>query len=68
MAALVGKSGGDENLVKQVAQISGAALPLHHGMSAGEKRCGGIITGRERFDKLEQRSGQRQNLPPSRLW
>ena len=33
MAAFVGKSGGDENLVKLVAQVSGAALPLHHGMS-----------------------------------
>ena len=67
MAAFVGKSGGDENLVKLVAQVSGAALPLHHGMGAGEKWSGGIITGRELFDEFEQWFGEWQNLPPSRL-
>ena len=67
MTAFVGKSGRDEYLVKLVAQVSGAALPLHHGMGAGEKWSGGIITGRELFDEFEQWFGEWQNLPPSRL-
>ena len=67
MTAFVGKSGSDKNLVKLVAQVSGAALPLHHGMGAGEKWSGGIITGWQFFDEFEQWFGEWQNLPPSRL-
>jgi len=58
MAAFVGQSGGDENLMKLVAQVSGPALPLHHGMSAGKKRCDWIIISRELFDEFEQWFGE----------
>ena len=59
MAAFVGKSCGDENLVKLIAQVSCAALPLHRGVGVWKKRRVRHICGGQFSNVVKQRRGER---------
>ena len=67
VTSLLGKAGSDKNLVKLVAQVSSAALPLHRGVSVREKWRVRRIIGGQFFNVVKQRRSEWQKLPSAGL-
>ena len=67
MTAFFGKASSDKNLVKLIAQVPCAALPLHRGVGVRKKWCVRHIFGGQFSNVVKQRRGERQKLPPAGL-